>query len=104
MPRNNADITDDNNAKDNANNTENETTTKPSKETAKGTVTGTVEDIKTSVNDGNSVYYLKVDGKYYYINVGDCMEVMLVNKGDTVEITTDGGKGTFIQAKSITVK
>ena len=47
---------------------------------------------------------LKVDGKYYYINVGDCMEVMLVNKGDTVEITTDGGKGTFIQAKSITVK
>ena len=38
------------------------------------------------------------------INVGDCMEVMLVNKGDTVEITTDGGKGTFIQAKSITVK
>ena len=105
---NNADITDDNNANDNANdnanNTENETTTKPSKETAKGTVTGTVEDIKTSVNDGNSVYYLKVDGKYYYINVGDCMEVMLVNKGDTVEITTDGGKGTFIQAKSITVK
>ena len=101
---NNADITDDNNAKDNANNTENETTTKPSKETAKGTVTGTVEDIKTSVNDGNSVYYLKVDGKYYYINVGDCMEVMLVNKGDTVEITTDGGKGTFIQAKNVTVK
>ena len=105
---NNADITDDNNANnnanDNANNTENETTTKPSKETAKGTVTGTVEDIKTSVNDGNSVYYLKVDGKYYYINVGDCMEVMLVNKGDTVEITTDGGKGTFIQAKNVTVK
>ena len=32
------------------------------------------------------------------------MEVMLVNKGDTVEITTNGGKGTFIQAKSITVK
>ena len=32
---NNADITDDNNAKDNANNTENETTTKPSKETAR---------------------------------------------------------------------
>ena len=93
-----------NNANNNANNTENETTTKPSEETAKGTVTGTVEDIKTSVNDGNSVYYLKVDGKYYYINVGDCMEVMLVNKGDTVKITTDGGKGTFIQAKNVTVK
>jgi len=29
---------------------------------------------------------------------------MLVNKGDTVEITTDGGKGTFIQAKNVTVK
>lgn len=69
-----------------------------------GTITGEVEDIKTSVNDGNSVYYLKVDGKYYYINVGDCMEVMLVGKGDTVEIETDGGNGTFIPASKITIK
>lgn len=69
-----------------------------------GTITGEVEDIKTSVNDGNSVYYLKVDGKYYYINVGDCMEVMLVGKGDMVEIETDGGNGTFIPASKITIK
>ena len=84
--------------------TESEQKPSANETTASGTITGTVDDIKTSVNDGNSVYYIKVDGKYYYINVGDCMEVMLVNKGDTVEITTDGGKGTFIAAKNITVK
>lgn len=98
------------NQNDITNNTDSNSSTeseqKPSanETTASGTITGTVDDIKTSVNDGNSVYYIKVDGKYYYINVGDCMEVMLVNKGDTVEITTNGGKGTFIAAKNITVK
>jgi len=80
-----------------------QTTTADTSSSAK-TVTGTVDDIKTSVNDGNSVYYLEVNGKYYYINVGDCMEVLLINKGDTVEITTDGGSGKFIEAKNVTVK
>ena len=92
------------NSTDSNSSTESEQKPSANETTASGTITGTVDDIKTSVNDGNSVYYIKVDGKYYYINVGDCMEVMLVNKGDTVEITTDGGKGTFIAAKNITVK
>ena len=95
----NADTTDN---KNNDTQGKEETTTA---DTSSGkTVTGTVDDIKTSVNDGNSVYYLEVNGKYYYINVGDCMEVMLINKGDTVEITTDGGSGKFIQAKNIKAK
>ena len=80
-----------------------QTTTADTSSSAK-TVTGTVDDIKTSVNEGNSVYYLEVNGKYYYINVGDCMEVLLINKGDTVEITTDGGSGKFVAAKNVTVK
>ena len=92
------------NSTDSNSSTESEQKPSANETTASGTITGTVDDIKTSVNDGNSVYYIKVDGKYYYINVGDCMEVMLVNKGDTVEITTHGGKGTFIAAKNITVK
>lgn len=83
-------------------NTSNGTTSQ--EKTAKGTVSGKVEDIKTSVNDGNSVYYLKVSGKYYYINVSDCMDVLLVKKGDTVEIKTDGGSGMFIPATSVKVK
>ncbi|MBR6392211.1 MAG: hypothetical protein IKS12_02895, partial [Eubacterium sp.] len=59
-------------------------------------VTGEITDIKTSVNDGNTVYYLQVDGKYYYIKVTDAMEVLLLKKGDTVEITFEKADGSFI--------
>ncbi len=67
-------------------------------------VTGEITDIKTSVNDGNTVYYLQVKGTYYYIRVNDCMEVLLMNKGDTVEITFDKADGSFVAAKSVTKK
>ena len=67
-------------------------------------VTGEITDIKTSVNDGNTVYYLQVDGKYYYIKVTDAMEVLLLKKGDTVEITFEKADGSFIPAKSVTKK
>lgn len=68
------------------------------------TVTGEVTDIKNSVNDGNTVYYLKVDGKYYYIKVTDCMEVLLISKGDTVSIEYTEADGEFIPASSVAVK
>ncbi len=78
---------------------ETETDTKPAD---KNTVVGKIADIKTSVNDGNTVYYLQVNGKYYYITVTDCMDVLLMNKGDKVTITIDGkADGTFIKAKTI---
>lgn len=67
-------------------------------------VTGKVTDIKTSVNDGNTVYYLQVDGKYYYIAVNDCMEVLLLEKGDEVTISFSSDKGNFVKATSVTVK
>lgn len=67
------------------------------------TVTGEVKDIKTSVNDGNTVYYLQVKGKYYYITVTDCMDVLLINKGDKVKVTyaKDGEK--FVLATDVEV-
>lgn len=67
------------------------------------TVTGEVKDIKTSVNDGNTVYYLQVKGKYYYITVTDCMDVLLINKGDKVKVTyaKDGDK--FVLATNVEV-
>lgn len=71
---------------------------------AGNTVTGEIKDIKTSVNDGNTVYYLKVNKTYYYIKVTDCMEVLLLQKGDSVEITTDGKTGTFVAATEIKAK
>lgn len=67
-------------------------------------VTGEVTDIKSSVNDGNTVYYLQVDGKYYYIKVTDAMEVLLISKGDTVTVEFEKSGDTFIPATSVTVK
>ena len=55
----------------------------------------------TSVNDGNTVYYLQINGKYYYIAVTDCMDVLLMKKGDTVTVTFDKDADTFVKAKSI---
>lgn len=65
------------------------------------TVSGEITDIMTSVNDGNTVYYLQINGKYYYIAVTDCMDVLLMKKGDTVTVTFDNDSDTFVQAKSI---
>lgn len=73
-------------------------------EPKKNLVTGEVKDIKSSVNDGNTVYYLQVGKTYYYIAVTDSMEVLLIQKGDKVEITTDGGTGTFVKATGVKVK
>lgn len=77
---------------------EDETDTTP---TDKNTVVGKIEDIKTSVNNGNTVYYLQVKGKYYYIAVTDCMDVLLMNKGDKVTITIEKDGDTFVKAKDI---
>ncbi len=67
-------------------------------------VEGEITDIKTSVNDGNTVYYLQVNGKYYFIKVTDAMDVLLLKKGDKVEITFDSADGNFIPAKTVTKK
>lgn len=70
----------------------------------KNTVVGKIEDIKTSVNDGNTVYYLQIKGKYYYIAVTDCMDVLLMSKGDKVAVTFEKDGETFVKATSITKK
>lgn len=67
------------------------------------TVTGEVKDIKTSVNDGNTVYYLQVKGKYYYITVTDCMDVLLINKGDKVKVTYAKDSDKFVSATDVEV-
>ncbi len=67
-----------------------------------GQIVGTVESIKSSVNNGNTVYYFEIDGKYYYIAVSDCMEALLVNTGDTVTVTVgDEVNGVFVSATDI---
>lgn len=65
------------------------------------TVTGEVTDIKSSVNDGNTVYYLQINGNYYYIKVTDAMEVLLISTGDTVTVEFEESNETFIPAVSV---
>ncbi len=68
-------------------------------------VTGEVTDILTSVNDGNTYYYLQIDGgTYYYISVSDCMRVLLIETGDTVTVTVgDEADGSFVSATDVTL-
>jgi len=73
-----------------------------SKSSETKSVTGEITDIKTSVNDGNTVYYLKIKDKYYYIKVTDCMDVLLMKKGDKVTVTFKNADGDFIPATSVT--
>ncbi len=84
-----------------------ETTTSAAAEettASSGVVTGTVSLIKTAVVDGNTIYYIEVDGTYYYISVSDCMNVLLLSKGDTVKITVDSSSsGTFIEATNVEI-
>lgn len=70
-------------------------------ESEKLTVTGEITDIKTSVNDGNTVYYLQVKDKYYYITVTDCMDVLLMRKGDKVTVTYTKDTDKFIKADNV---
>ena len=73
-------------------------------EPEKLTVTGEITDIKTSVNDGNTVYYLQVKDKYYYIKVTDCMDVLLMKKGDKVTVTYAKDSDKFIKADNVEIK
>ena len=78
-----------------------ETEKTETKETEAKSVTGEIKDIKTSVNDGNTVYYLKIKNKYYYIAVTDCMDVLLMQKGDKVTVTFTDDSSDFVKADSV---
>lgn len=92
-----SDVIVDENDIESSDNEANTGTEKPAASSIKGEVT----DIMSSVNNGNTVYYLQIDGKYYYISVVDAMDVLLVKKGDTVTVEFDKADGEFVQAKSI---
>lgn len=94
---------------DNVSDSETPNTTDPAENTGgednANTITGEVTDIRSSVNNGNTVYYLQIDGKYYYISVVDAMDVLLISTGDTVTVEFEGSNDdTFIPATSVTTE
>ena len=90
---------------------ENNTTAKPevneetSTETSGNKATGKIADIRTAVKGGESYYYIKLEGgeKYYSISASKDESVVILNKGDKVEITFEGN-GAILSASKITIK
>ncbi len=70
------------------------------------TVTGTIVDIRTAVVGGNSIYYIKLDSSnaYYSISASDDETVVVLNKGDTVNINFKEAEGKIISAKTLEAK
>ncbi len=66
-------------------------------------VTGVITDIRTAVENGNSVYYIALDGKavYYSMSAVTDNNVVILNVGDTVTINYKTQEGKIIPAKSI---
>lgn len=67
------------------------------------TITGVITDIRPVVINGNSVYYIAVDGQatYYSISAADDETVVILNVGDTVKISYKIAEGNIIAAKSV---
>ncbi len=68
-------------------------------------VKGKVEDIRTAVIGGDSYYYIKLDDgeTYYSIRAGLQQSVVILNVGDSVEITCEKGDGDIIEAGGIKI-
>lgn len=74
------------------------------------TVSGTIAEIRTAVMDGNSYYFLRLNGSdlFYSISATDYPLVVILNTGDRVEIThqvVDGANSSeILDGYSITRK
>ena len=67
------------------------------------TVSGAITDIRTAVVDGNSIYYIALDGKktYYAMAAAEDNSVVILNIGDTVKITFKESEDSIVTAKSV---
>lgn len=86
---------------ENATNNNGEEADKP--EVALLTKTGAVDDIRTAVIGGNSVYYISLenDSTYFAISAGDEEGVVILNVGDTVTVSYEKAEGGIVDAESI---
>ena len=66
-------------------------------------VSGVITDIRSAVVNGNSVYYIALDGNktYYAISASDDDSVVILNTGDKVKISYKSADGNIITAKAI---
>ncbi len=67
------------------------------------TKSGAIDDIRTAVIDGNSVYYISLaeDNTYFAIKASDEEGVVILNVGDTVTVSYEKAEGGIVDAESI---
>lgn len=67
--------------------------------------TGVVDDVRSSVIEGNSYYYFRLQGDqhYYVISAAEEELAVIINPGDTVTITAAETEGQLRQALSVTL-
>ena len=69
-----------------------------------GAVSGVIAEIRSAVVDGNSLYYLRLEGGtvYYVISAAAEPEAVILNVGDSVAIRFAQGEGSLLTASSVT--
>ena len=67
---------------------------------------GTIADIRTAVQDGNSVYYIQLIGNdpYYSIAAADAPLAVILSTGDQVTITYHPGEGPILSAIELALR
>ena len=67
------------------------------------TASGAIEEIRSAVVDGNTMYYLRLQGEtvYYVISAADDESAVILNVGDEVTIRHATGEGSILKAYSI---
>ena len=70
------------------------------------TVEGTIADIRSAVQDGNSVYYIKLIGNetYYSIAAADAPLAVILSSGDQVTINYHPGEGPILSAIEVALR
>ncbi len=67
---------------------------------------GTIADIRSAVQDGNSVYYIQLIGNdtYYSIAAADAPLAVILSTGDQVTITYHPGEGPILSAIELALR
>ena len=70
------------------------------------TVQGAVADIRSAVQDGNSVYYIQLigDETYYAITAAEAPLAVILSTGDQVTITYQPGEGPILTAVTLELR
>ena len=64
----------------------------PADNAAKSTVSGKIAEIRSAVIDGNTTYYLRLDGEsvYYAVSAAESEQAVILNTGDTIRAEASG--------------